>query len=348
MIYRFKRSRDERSFPSYSVFRTHPVLPSPTEQPPLPSPSRPTPTYTTAFLPHKPIYRLRNVHEDVIRAAIAPILASCQIQQLAQNGVVDGTAGERVAEWGKIQELLGVRGAQAVDEEPFLAMCLALAPHYTISKLEKLRAALVWRQIEELPPSERYTRDERFKRRFKGCLAFCKPFKVTGAISLTKLEKLVAWLLEKGEFEYARGFRITFWGLLRHSDLLRLRETDVEFSTGVRDEVLLSIIGGKGREKEHVDVIKACEARDYLLTAVQIARMHGDMILFARWSKGVANALIHEFAQLDGWDVSHKWSVHSLRHGCAAHLQRMGVSLAVRKQRGRWSSTRIAEWYARG
>ena len=280
-----------------------------------------------------------------IRMAMVPILTSGRIQELAQGAVISGTADDRDKEWGKIQELLQVRGARAVEEEPFLAMCLAMAPFYTISKLEKLRAALVWRQLEELEPSERFTRDERFKRRFKGCLAFCKPFTVRGAISLPKLDKLISWLIGKGEYTYARGFCITFWALLRHSDLIRLRGSDIELSM---EEVLLSIIGGKGRDREHVDVVIATEARQVLLTAVQVARVKADSRLFADWDKLKANALIHEFALLDGWDVSQNWSVHSLRHGCAAHLKRKGVAEAERKQRGRWSDTRVAEWYARG
>ena len=233
----------------------------------------------------------------------------------------------------------------AVKEEPFLAMCIALAPFYTESKLEKLRAALVWRQVEELEPAERFTRDERFRRRFRGCLAMCKPFAVRGAISLIKLDKLIAWLIGKGEYTYARGFSVTFWALLRHSDLTRLRGSDIEISM---QEVLLSIIGGKGREREHADVVKATEARQVLLTAVQVARVKGHARLFEEWEKCKANALIQQFAELDGWDASHKWSVHSLRHGSASHLKRQGVGEAERKQRGRWCDTRITEWYARG
>ena len=349
MLPRLKRGRESSPFPSYSVLRQvavpEPAAPPHHTVPYLTFPQRFPLARTHATLMAPQTYRLRNVDEYSIRAAMGPILTSGQVQQLAQGAVVTGTADDRSKDWGKIQELLEVRGARAVEEEPFLAMCIALAPFYTESKLEKFRAALVWRQVEELEPAERFTRDERFKRRFRGCLAMCRPFAVRGAISLIKLDKLIAWLIGKGEYTYARGFSVTFWALLRHSDLTRLRGSDIEISM---QEVLLSIIGGKGREREHADVVKATEARQVLLTAVQVARVKGHARLFEEWEKCKANALIQQFAELDGWDASHKWSVHSLRHGSASHLKRQGVGEAERKQRGRWCDTRITEWYARG
>jgi len=306
---------------------------------------------TTAMLPHtktlraalQPSMRLRSVREEDVRKAVKRHLEDGDVQFLAVDAVSEDYAKERVREWAKIEELLGVHGAAHVRMEPFLALCMSMAPHYCTSKLEKMRGALVWRQIQELEPTMRWSRDERFLVGFKGAKKSCRPFAERGAISETKLSKLVQWLTQKGLTMYARGFVVAFYGLLRHSDVIRMRWSDVEFGA----EILLSIIGGKGREKEHVDEVRATEARLSLEAAVAAAQGHG-LLLFPGWNKAFANDLIREFAELDGWDKGQKWTVHSLRHGFAAKLKRDGVCELARKQRGRWSSSRVAEWYARG
>ena len=291
-------------------------------------------------------YSLRFVKESVVRDEMREIMRdNSRVLALAQDAVSTDYALCRIKEWAKIEELLAVRGAANVTMNGFLAICVSLAPRYTESKLEKMRAALVWRQLEELDPGLRWSRDELFRVRFKGAKKACKAFKARGALSETKLQALVEWLLEQKEHDYARGMVVTFYGLLRHSDLIRLRPSDVEFG---ENEVLLSIIGGKGRGKEHVDEVRATEARKTLQAAVESAAMRFARSLFPDWSKERANELIRTFAVKAGWDPLLKWTMHSLRHGFAAHLQRSGISEAERKQRGRWSSSKVANWYARG
>jgi len=291
----------------------------------------------------QPAMKLRNVSEEDVRRMAKRHLAEGDVKHLALDAVSPDYAKERIREWAKIEEMLAVHGAYNVRMEPFLALCMAMAPHYTESKLEKMRAAVVWRQVQELPIPLRWTRDERFLVGFKGAKKSCKAFAVRGAISEAKLGKLVEWLLTKDLQLYARGFVVGFYGLLRHSDLVRMRWCDVEFG----EEILLSIIGGKGRDKEHVDEVRATEARQTLMAAVAAAQGLGPL-LFADWDKAYANELIREFATNDQWDQGQKWSFHGLRHGFAAKLKRDGVCELARKQRGRWSSSRIAEWYARG
>ena len=287
--------------------------------------------------------KLRNISDADVRANYKRVVNEGLVYDLAIDAVGADHALSRMKEWATLEERLAVRGAANVSMEDFLAVCLAIAPKYTASKLEKMRAALVWRQLEELAPAARWSRDELFKVRFKGALKSCKPFATRGAITEEKLRKLVSWLEARDEHMYARGFVITFYGMLRHSDLLRLRRADVEF--GVK-EVLLSIIGGKGRTREHVDVVQATEAEATLRVAMEVSA--GELRMFPLWNKDHANSLIREFASLESWDATQGWTVHSLRHGFAQHLKRLGVSLEVRMQRGRWSSARVAEWYARG
>ena len=287
--------------------------------------------------------KLRNISDADVQANFERVVNEGLVYDLAIDAVSADHALSRMKEWATLEERLAVRGAANVSMEDFLAVCLAIAPKYTASKLEKMRAALVWRQLEELTPATRWSRDELFKVRFKGALKSCKPFATRGAITEEKLRKLVTWLEARGERMYARGFVITFYGMLRHSDLLRLRRADVEFGA---KEVLLSIIGGKGRTREHVDVVQATEAETTLRVAMEVSA--GELRLFSLWNKDYANCLIREFALLENWDKTQGWTVHSLRHGFAAHLKRKGVSLEVRMQRGRWSSARVAEWYARG
>lgn len=287
---------------------------------------------------------LMNVDANVVMRQAAALRQEEVHMTLAQRAVVPDTAQSRVREYAKLEVLLQTVGVATVQEEAFLALCAALAPYYSPSRLESLRSALVWKQLEALPFAQCWTQHKRFRRRFRGALKMCRPFTERGALSEDKLLALVRWLCSGSHEMYARGMVVGFYALLRHSDLVRVRPGDIEF--GVR-EVLVSVLGGKGRERHHVDVVRATEARQSLTVAVAAAQAARSLTLFPDWDKGKANALIREFALLSGWDPEQKWTFHSLRHGFAQHLKREGVNEAERMHRGRWTSRRVADWYAR-
>ena len=154
------------------------------------------------------VIKLRNISDADVRTNLDRVVREGLVSDLAMDAVSADYALSRMKEWASLEERLAVRGAANVTMEGFLAVCLAIAPKYTASKLEKLRAAMVWRQLEELAPSERWSRDELFKVRFKGALKSCKPFATRGAITAEKLRTLAAWLEQRGENMYARGFVI--------------------------------------------------------------------------------------------------------------------------------------------
>ena len=261
-------------------------------------------------------------------------------RQLAQVGVSAGTAQKRAQYFYRLEHLMGVHGACNMAEENFLALCASMSRFYRPSTLEAFRAALVWRQIEDLPESECWSQTLRFRRRFKGVLKICLDPKPRGSITRDQLRVLSTYCIDQGEITYGQGFAIGYFGLLRHSELVGLQTSDVEIS---ESDVLIKIRGGKGRHHFAVDTVQAPEVRHLLGYFKTISTTSS---LFPTWNKVQANRLIAAAAARFGWNSQQTWSFHCLRHGCAGHLTRQGVDLSTRLRRGRWMSELTATRYS--
>ena len=141
-------------------------------------------------------------------------------------------------------------------------MCASLARFYRASTLESFRAALVWRQVEDMPIEACWTQSIRFRRRFRGAMKLCLDPVPRGSVTFSQLRTLTSRCSERGEIDYARGFIVAFYGLLRHSEITSLRRSDIEVS---HTEALLRIRGGKGRRNNVVDIVEVPEAHDLLV-----------------------------------------------------------------------------------
>ena len=179
-------------------------------------------------------------------------------------------------------------------EEAFLTLCACLSRFYRASKLEALRSALVWRQLEDEPIERCWSQTIRFRRRFKGATRLCLDPQSRGSVTFNQLKQLTEYCQEAGETEYARGFAIAYYGLLRHSELELLRRNDVEGETAT-----LRIRGGKGRLHYEVDIVQVPEVQE-LVTCL---KKDGNTVLLLHfWNKVKANALIRASAVHFEWN----------------------------------------------
>ena len=152
---------------------------------------------------------------------------------------------------------------------------------------------------------------------------------------------IVTWLLSLGRCQEACAILLCFFGLLRASEALRLRLSEViRTSTGY-----VLVLGATKRGLEQkveiacasvVEWLDMYSARMNLTTA---ARFIG--ISYAR-----LNRWLRRGAEFFGFGAI-RWSSHSLRRGGATELYRQNISMAAILQYGRWLTERSAREYLR-
>ena len=285
-----------------------------------------------------PQLRRHRISDQIVQDETQRLLQANVHSQLAQLAVAPETARRRSLNFSSIEHFLGVHGVCNITEEAFLALCVCLSRFYRASRLEALRAALVWRQLEETPIERCLAQTTRFRRRFKGATRLCLDPQPRGSITFDQLTQLTEYCREAEELEYARGFAIAYFGLLRHSEMALLRRDDVETETAT-----LRVRGGKGRLHYEVDIVLVPEVQ-HLLTYLK--NVGTTVLLLPYWNKVKANALICAAAAHFKWNKRQSWSFHCLRHGGAGHLTRQGSELSTRLLRGRWMSAFSAEAYS--
>ena len=209
------------------------------------------------------VHRRRRVNDSQIRSGIQRSLYNQDHLRLAQLSVAPRTAQKRIFYFSRLEELLDVQGVSNITEETFLAFCVSVSRFYRAPTLESFRAALVWRQLEDMPICtvglnlNCCTQSFRFRRRFKGACRLCLDPQPRGSITYEQLRELTRAYSNMGELFYAQGYAIAFYALLRHSQLHALRRDDVE----IADEAIIRIRGGKARQRHEVDTVEAPEVK---------------------------------------------------------------------------------------
>ena len=283
-------------------------------------------------------------------------------EALANAAVKPATVRERTRDWDSLKYILDVADVRAVKMNDFLGVMELLAEQYSPSRLEKFRAALVHRQILDLPEAERWSRDERFKIQFKGLLANCTRKRkqearekyqssgedagTRGAIFGQRLRELLRWCAERQKGFYAASMKMCYEGLLRSSEIRNLRKRDLIKESNGRWYV--RIVGGKHRLEDKVEVVHLRNTNEQLEKMWELLhRGDPENHVFPNWSAKEANSLIKEVSTKFCWEEGRLWSMHSLRHGKAAALKLHGVTTEDRLALGRWRSQHIEKHYSR-
>lgn len=290
------------------------------------------------------------VMRKVTRAEMrAPVEQSARLGW-AFRGLHPKTVSDYQRDMVRLLDWTGGTHVQDIKMDVFLGLMARLAPHYSSSRLEKFRASLAIHQVTLMEAQDRWSRDEAFKKAFDGLLVMCVPMVDRGPITRPKLVALVEYAVGLGEHLYAMGFQVGYNALLRHSDLIRLEEPHIDIRKDESNRVILMIVGGKnqaalGEGRPGIEYVDAPDTD--LIFEHLIAQGAPGVPLFRGWNKHKANVLIKDFAKLAGWNLSLKWTFHSLRHGCATDMKLDGVSEETRKTRGRWKGRRVTEHYSR-
>ena len=99
---------------------------------------------------------------------------SYRIEQLTDAAVKASTARERTRDWRILMHLLSIEHVSEITMSRFIDVLAIIAEHYSPSRLEKMRSALVHRQTLDLPESERWTQDSKFRIAFRGLISECE------------------------------------------------------------------------------------------------------------------------------------------------------------------------------
>ena len=149
------------------------------------------------------------------------------------------------------------------------------------------------------------------------------------------------WLVLADRPRIALGVLVCFAGLLRCSEALALKASDLH----VTREAVVLVLGQTKRGVMQKIVLECPSIRRWILQFLLRCPTVDDEKLvattystFSRWLRRAAEAL----------GMGHvEWSSHSLRRGGATELQRRNVPLADIMLFGRWLSTRSAREYLR-
>lgn len=266
------------------------------------------------------------------------------MQSLALAALRPATQGDYLRDSNILFRMCEIKKIKELREDEFLMVMMEyVEAGYSASRIEKFRGAVAHFQCTEMVKSARWTRDEGFKKRFKGLLSLCATSRLRGGITVVKLRELCARCPE----EWKLGIILGYTGLLRVSEMKALTKRDIEFAG---EDAYARVIGPKGYKASGGRAAKVFMVHLPLLQeyiAEMVAPLKAGDQICAEWDDKQVNAFIQAVAKELEWDPTMQWSFHSLRHGAAMDLQREGVELSDRKRLGRWKSNRMAQWYAR-
>jgi len=209
-----------------------------------------------------------------------------------------------------------------------------------------------WREVDGLPPPSsrrlRHIRRVIDGMKYKGGKLNGLP---RGALDSGMLRQLRWHCRVNGLYEYADGFALIWYGMLRHNEIVLLRKCDARMHA--KRGPLLAL----GKKKsfcakrcswKYLDHFKAVpNCRSLLRHVCEGKRPAGK--LFPSWSKHTARTLIKEASRLFGWDPTVRWDgVHCMRHGAAQEWAAVkGDKVRSIMRRATWDSCQSAALYGK-
>ncbi|CUG04532.1 Hypothetical protein, putative [Bodo saltans] len=122
------------------------------------------------------------------------------MKELALAAVLPGTQSDYLRDIHILFKLCEIKKIKELREDEFLMVMMEYADAgYSVSRVEKFRAAVAHYQVTELIESARWTRDEGFKKRFKGLLSLCATSRLRGGITVVKLREYLPLLSLVGQ-----------------------------------------------------------------------------------------------------------------------------------------------------
>ena len=286
-------------------------------------------------------------------------------EDVAAKGQATDTYKDYVRDWNFLQDTVEEKGTAKYTQEVFLDAMKEMVGEYHQSRFEKYRAAVVFRQEQDLGPGQ-WTQSPAFKRQFAGLIsiatiAYMKKKSqalrdtkrkaleddddvdddARGAITKEKAEVVVKHFLAQKRAMYARGVVMAYGGLLRHGEVINACHNHVYKENG---KWYLKITGGKWRKKDETDHVWIEGADETMGMIHQPGKFTK---IFPDWDEKEAVKGVQVCAKKLGWDLARKWDFHCIRHGKAVDNRLAGMPLDERMRRGRWKSRKIEERYSR-
>jgi len=283
------------------------------------------------------------------------------------------TIHDHARDWKYLQETVAIKGVKQYKEDQFLDAMeeLVRLEGYHVSRYDKYRATVAEQQLRAVDEKiirmdECWTQSKAFSEKFKCIRAKAKTAylrkksataqkmgnksleedndpddRLRGAITQEKGEQLVKHLLQKGRLMYAQGVTIAHGGLLRHGELMNVKQEHFYKEAG---NWHVKVIGSKFREEDHIDYV-FLDKCDNAVNALVRPGAYGK--IFPNWDPEVVRAEIRECAKINGWDQNRKWDFHCLRHGKAVDNRLAGMPKELRMERGRWKDEKVEKHYSR-
>ena len=310
----------------------------------------------------------RRIGTDRVREAVArgAQRGEERHEEVAAKAQAEDTYKDYIRDWAFLQDTVEVKGTAAYTRAAFLDAMREMVGEYHQSRLEKYRAAVVFRQEIDLEVQERWTQGATFKRMFAGVIALAtegylkkksedmrkkgkKPIEddddaddnARGAIVEEKASQVVKHFLGKNMTMYARGVVVAYGGLLRHGEVINACHNHVYQEQG---KWFLRITGGKWRKPDETDHVWLEGAEQ---TMAKIHQPGKFTKLFPDWDDTEAVRGIKECAKKGEWEIGRAWDFHCLRHGKAVDNRLAGMPLEERMRRGRWKSKKVEDRYSR-
>ena len=154
-------------------------------------------------------------------------------------------------------------------------------------------------------------------------------------------------LVARGSWMEGTAVLLCFVGLLRISEALKLKISDVFFSTEATRLVVILVLSQTKRGRDQRVVIANAEVVAWLRVVLHRRESEGarkDMLLLPTSYKKVATSFSKACTLLQ---VPGHWTTHSLRRGGATEMLIQQYSLETIMEFGRWASVSSARLYLR-